>query len=426
MSGEIEVFVADGARNILAGRLYPHLRRGSESASFIYDDEYLTSPGAYQLDPALPLVAGTLQTPVGRALFGGFADSLPDRWGRTLIHRAERARAQAAATAPRSMSEIDLLLGVRDDLRQGALRFRYRGQEPFLAAKAPGIPVLTDLPALLDIAARAERDAADYDDLKRLLQAGSSLGGARPKAHVLDSGGRIAIAKFPSESSDTWNVMAWEKVALDLARDAQITVPDSQLLRLGERNVLVVDRFDRRGGARVGYASAMTMLEAMDGNQRSYLEIAEVIEERSLAATAELRQLWRRIAFTILISNTDDHLRNHGFLHERGESWTLSPAFDLNPSPGPGPKHLSTRIDYDSTRASIDTLMSVAPEFRLDAGGALEILAQVTRAVARWREVAISHGLQQHDQDMMEPAFEHAEARRARDLIEGRSAHGGS
>ena len=135
---------------------------GSESTSFIYDDQYLANPGAYQLDPALPLVAGTLQTPVGRALFGGFADSLPDRWGRTLIQRAERARAQAAATAPRSMSEIDLLLGVRDDLREGALRFRRGGQGSFLAAEASGIPVLTDLPALLDIAARAERDAADY------------------------------------------------------------------------------------------------------------------------------------------------------------------------------------------------------------------------------------------------------------------------
>jgi serine/threonine-protein kinase HipA len=422
VTSAIEVFAADGERNILAGRMYPHFRRGSESASFIYDNEYLANPGAYQLDPALPLVAGTLQTPVGRALFGGFADSLPDRWGRTLIQRAERARAQTSAVAPRAMSEIGLLLGVRDDLREGALRFRCGGQEAFLAAEALGIPVLTDLLALLDIAARAERDAADYEDLKRLLQAGSSLGGARPKVHVLDSDGRVAIAKFPSESSDTWNVMAWEKVALDLARDAQIAVPDSQLLRVGDRNVLVVDRFDRRGGARVGYASAMTMLEASDGDQRSYLEIAEVIEERSPAATAELRQLWRRITFTILISNTDDHLRNHGFLHDRGESWMLSPAFDLNPNPGPGQKNLSTRIDYDSTRASIDTLMSVAPEFRLDAGAALETLAQVTRAVARWREVALSHGLQQHDLGMMEPAFEHAETRRARDLIEGRTA----
>ncbi len=417
MTSEIEVVVATAARNILAGKLYPHYRRGSESASFIYDSKYLASNGAYELDPGLPLVSGTLQTPVGRALFGAFADSSPDRWGRTLIQRAERARAKAAATAPRSMSEIDLLLGVRDDLRQGALRFRYDGQEPFLATEDSGIPVLTDLPLLLDIAARAERDTANYDDLKRLVRAGSSLGGARPKAHVLDGSGHVAIAKFPSESSDTWNVMAWEKVALDLARNAEIAVPDSRLIQMGDRNVLIVDRFDRRGKTRVGYVSAMTMLEASDGDRRSYLEIADVIERHSPAASAELRQLWRRVAFNILISNTDDHLRNHGFLHARGESWTLAPAFDLNPNPDPGTKHLSLQIDFESTRASIATLMSVAPYFRLDYDHALEALAQVAEAVARWRNVAASHRLPQRDLDIMESAFDHAEYRLAQQLI---------
>lgn len=417
MTDDIEVFVATGKRNILAGRMYPHYRRGSESASFIYVDRYLAAPGAYQLDPALPLVTGTLQTPVDRPLFGAFADSSPDRWGRTLIQRAERARAKAAATAPRSMSEMDLLLGVRDDLRQGALRFRRGGEETFLAAEESGIPVLADLPALLDIAARAERDVANYDDLRRLLRAGSSLGGARPKTHVHDIAGRIAIAKFPSESSDTWNVMAWEKVALDLARAAEVEVPDSRLIRAGGRHVLIVDRFDRRGETRIGYVSAMTMLEAADGDQRSYLEIAAVIEERSRSAAAELRQLWRRVAFSILISNTDDHLRNHGFLHERGESWTLAPAFDLNPNPDSGVKDLSTRIDFDSSRASIDTLMSVAPYFRLDEDDAIETLSQVARSVVRWRDVAVSNGIQKQDLDFMEPAFEHAETRRALDLI---------
>ena len=422
MSSDIEVYVAVGEKNLLAGRMYPHRRRGVESASFVYDDRYFANPDAYALDPGLPLVTGTLQTAVGRALFGAFADSSPDRWGRTLIRRAEQARAKATATAPRSISEVDLLLGVRDDLRQGALRFRLNGQGPFLAVEESGVPVLTDLPALLDIAARAERDTVDYEDLKRLLRAGSSLGGARPKAHVLDAAGQVAIAKFPSANSDTWNVMAWEKVALDLARDAGVTVPDSQLIRIGDRNVLIVDRFDRRGTARVGYASAMTMLEASDGDQRSYLEIAEVIEERSTAATAELRQLWRRVAFSILISNTDDHLRNHGFLHEHGDSWMLSPAFDLNPNPQPGPKDLSTAIDYTDTRASVNTLMRVAAYFRLDASDALEVLATVTRAVARWRTVAKSHGLLQHDLDAMEPAFEHAETEQARALTKTRSA----
>ncbi|HLY63961.1 MAG TPA: HipA domain-containing protein [Chloroflexota bacterium] len=416
MSGEIAVYVAVRERNLLAGRLYPHRRRGVESASFVYDGRYLADPEAYALDPALPMITGALQTPLGRALFGAFSDCAPDRWGRTLIRRAEIARAKLAGTAPRSMSEVDVLLGVRDDLRQGALRFRFGEEGPFLAAEDSGVPVLTDLPGLLEIAERAESDSAGYEDLKRLLRAGSSLGGARPKAHVVDGAGRVAIAKFPSASSDAWNVMAWEKVALDLARDAGIKVPDSQLIRVGDRNVLVVDRFDRQGATRLGYASAMTMLEASDGDQRSYLEIAGVIEERSPAATADLRQLWRRMAFSILISNTDDHLRNHGFLHERGDSWALSPAFDLNPSPEPGPKELSTAIDFSDTHASIDTLMDVAEYFRLNAGEATYALTQVTNAVGRWRAVAAKHGLQQADIDAMEPAFEHAERKRAEAL----------
>ena len=418
-SDEVSVFVAAGDEDVLAGRMYSHRHRGVESASFVYDSSYLASPDAYALDPALPLVAGTLQTPAGHALFGAFTDSLPDRWGRTLIHRAERIRGRAAGTAARSIGEADLLLGVRDDLRQGALRFRAGGEGPFLATEDSGVPVLTDLPALLDIAAHAERDTAGYDDLQRLLRAGSSLGGARPKAHVTDAAGRLAIAKFPSPSSDTWNVMAWEKVALDLARDAGITVPGSQLIRIGDQHVLIVDRFDRHGTARIGYASAMTMLEARDRDQRSYLEIAAVIEERSPAATADLHQLWRRIAFSVLISSTDDHLRNHGFLHQQGDSWTLSPAFDLNPNPAPGPKDLSTAIDYGDTRASVQTLLDVADYFRLDASSALAVLAKVTQSTANWRRVAESHGLTQRNIDDMEPAFEHAEAGHARALTKG-------
>jgi serine/threonine-protein kinase HipA len=416
MSDEITIYVAVRERNLLAGRLYPHRHRGVESASFAYDDRYLAGPEAYALDPALPLVTGALQTPVGHALFGAFSDCAPDRWGRTLIKRAEIARAKLAGTGPHSMSEAEILLGVRDDLRQGALRFRHSEEGPFLAVEDSGVPILTDLPKLLEIAERAESDSADYADLKRLLRAGSSLGGARPKAHVVDAAGRIAIAKFPSASSDTWNVMAWEKVALDLARDAGIKVPDSQLIHVGARNVLVVDRFDRRGTTRVGYVSAMTMLEARDGDQRSYLEIAGVIEERSAATTADLNQLWRRMAFSILISNTDDHLRNHGFLHERADSWSLSPAFDLNPNPDPGPKELSTAIDFSDTRASVDTLMEVAEYFRLNAEGATDVLTRVSSAVGRWRAVAATHGLQQADINAMEPAFEHAERKRAQAL----------
>jgi len=160
----------------------------------------------------------------------------------------------------------------------------------------------------------------------------------------------------------------------------------------------------------------MTMLEARGGGQRSYLEIAGVIEERSAATTADLNQLWRRMAFSILISNTDDHLRNHGFLHERADSWSLSPAFDLNPNPDPGPKELSTAIDFSDTRASVDTLMEVAEYFRLNAEGATDVLTRVSSAVGRWRAVAATHGLQQADINAMEPAFEHAERKQAKAL----------
>jgi serine/threonine-protein kinase HipA len=420
MSSEIAVYVAVGGRNLLAGRLYPHRRRGLESATFGYDDRYLADPDSYALDPALPLVTGSLQTPVGRALFGAFTDCAPDRWGRALIARTESARARLEGTAPRSLSEADVLLGVRDDLRQGALRFRIGEDEPYLAVEDSGIPVLTDLPTLLDIAERVESDTANYDELNRLLHAGSSLGGARPKAHVMDSDGRIAIAKFPSTASDTWNVMAGEKVALDLARRAGISVPDSQLIRVGDRSVLIIDRFDRKGAARIGYASAMTMLEAGDGDQRSYLEIAEVIEERSTNVTTSLRQLWRRVCFSILISNTDDHLRNHGFLHQRAESWELSPAFDLNPNPSPGPKELCTAIDFNDTHASIDTLMGVGDYFRLSTQEAVDVLAEVTSAVEHWRATAASHGLRQAEIEAMAPAFEHAERDRAHAIAKSR------
>lgn len=416
-SSEVSVYVSDRDGNVLAGRLYSRRRRGVESASFSYDERYLARPGAYALDPSLPLKTGTQHTPTGRRLFGAFADSAPDRWGRTLVTRAEHRRARDAGVATRSMGEIDYLLGVRDDLRQGALRFRGNESGRFLATEDTGVPQLTELPELLSLAELAESDTAVYQEIKRLVRAGSSLGGARPKVHVLDTGGQIAIAKFPSSNADTWNVMAWEKTALDLAQAAGVRVPDSRLMRVGGRHVLVVDRFDRTpDGGRVGYVSAMTMLGADDGDERSYLEIAEVIEERSDATSAELIELWRRMAFSVLISNTDDHLRNHGFLHSHGEVWKLAPAFDVNPNPEPGTKYLATAIDEQDTEASVDLLLEVAAYFRLDETRAVAVLSEVAGAVADWRLVAAGHGLGVRDVEGMRPAFEHPAGHRARQL----------
>lgn len=418
-TNEVAVYDASSGEDVLSGRLFSQRRRGVESASFSYDERYLARPDAYTLDPGLPLMTGIHHTPAGRKLFGAFADSAPDRWGRNLISRAERIRARQAGVVARSIGEIDYLLGVRDDLRQGALRFRAEDSGPFLATEDSGVPQLTDLPDLLSLAARAENDTAGYEEIKRLVRLGSSLGGARPKTHVLDMSGQIAIAKFPSSTADTWNVMAWEKTALDLARLAGIKVPPSLLVRVGARHVLVVDRFDRRpAGLRIGYASAMTMLEAGDGDQRSYLEIAEVVEEHSDATSVELIELWRRMAFSVLISNTDDHLRNHGFLHGRADIWNLAPAFDLNPNPEPGTKYLSTAIDDGETEASVDLLLEVAPYFRLDEARALMVLRQVASAVADWRLVAAGHGLGARELDGMELAFEHAVAQQARRLTD--------
>jgi len=401
----VEVHVSLDGREVLAGSLYSHRRRGTESATLAYATDYLSAPGAYALDPELPLSSGARQTRAGQALFGTLTDCAPDRWGRTLIARREVAVARSEGRTARALGEIDYLLGVRDDLRQGALRFRI-GQGPFLAEGDTGVPALTDLPALLDLAARAERGTADLPDLQRLVRVGSSLGGARPKAHVRDRDGLIAIAKLPSADRDTWNVMAWEKVALDLAGRAGVDVPRSRLLSLAGRNVLVVARFDRTGdGGRIGYVSAMTMLEAADGDRRSYLDIAEVVETVSDRATEELHQLWRRLVLSVLISNTDDHLRNHGFLHERGDVWRLAPAFDLNPDPAPGLQFHATMIDETDDPASLSAALEVAGYFRLTGVQARGMLREMVDAVGRWRDVAALHGLSPSEIAEMEPAF---------------------
>ncbi|HEY6889321.1 MAG TPA: type II toxin-antitoxin system HipA family toxin [Solirubrobacter sp.] len=414
---EIDVLVDLGGAVVLAGRLWSHRRRNAESASFAYRDEYLTHPHAYELDPQLPLSSGQFQTALGRAMFGAFSDSAPDRWGRRLIHRNERLRATREGGGERSFGEVDFLLGVRDDLRQGALRYRVPGSNTFLADEPGGVPALLGLPKLLSAAEHLERDEASEEELRTLLRGGSSLGGARPKAHVIDADGHLAIAKFPSPATDEWDVIRWEAVALELARAAGLDVPAAGLHLIDGRPVLVIDRFDRAGTRRIGYVSAMTMLEAADGEAGSYLDIASIVEEQSPRTTQDLHQLWRRMAFSVLISNTDDHLRNHGFLRTSTAGWELSPAFDLNPDPRPGAKHLSTAIDDGATDARVDLLLEVAPMFRLKAGQAEATLAEVAGATDRWARVAQAHGLPAAGIEAMAPAFEHTQREAARAII---------
>ncbi len=416
---ETDVLVQLAGENVLAGRLWAHRRRGAESATFAYAPEYLARHHAYALDPALPLVAAQQQTPLGRTTFGAFSDCAPDRWGRRLLQRTERRRADAGGTTARSLGEIDYLLGVRDDLRQGALRFREPATGVYLADEHAGVPSLLELPRLLMAAERLERDEATDADLETLQHGGSSLGGARPKAHVLDANGRIAIAKLPSSANDDWDVVRWEGVALALARRAGVDVPDAATHVFGDKAILVVDRFDRTDGRRVGYVSAMTMLEASDGDAGSYLDIADAIERHAPDPTADLRELWRRIVFSILISNTDDHLRNHGFLRSSSTGWSLSPAFDLNPDPSPGPKRLSTSIGYGDHAASVSSALEAAPHFRLSGGEPDAILGDVAGAVQEWRSEARAAGFSAAALERMAPAFEHAESAAAAERVAG-------
>jgi serine/threonine-protein kinase HipA len=404
---KIFVDVEINGATVKVGTLFAHQRRGKESMTFAYDEGYISNPSAYALEPALPLTLGAHQTPVGKSIFGCFSDSSPDRWGRRIIERREAARALAAKTPAHSMSEIEILLMVRDDVRQGALRFSFDGVS-HLADKKQGVPALIALPKLLALAHRIDGEQGTYAEFEEIFLGGGSLGGARPKVHVLDDRGNLSIAKFSRPGNDEWDVMGWEKTLLDLAKKAGISVPQSTLVPVGTERVLLLKRFDRNVDKRVGYVSAMTMLDKKDGDEGSYLDIAEIIERYSLEAGKELEELWRRIVFSVLTSNRDDHLRNHGFLKKTGDSWTLSPAFDLNPDPNPS-RFQKTAISEKDTTASIALCFEVIDYFRIDNERARKILTEVLSAVSCWKEIAQSNGISVSDINRMKPAFENQE-----------------
>ena len=417
MEPETLVYVDVRGVPLLAGRLWAHARRGKESTTFEYDRSWLERAERFSLEPALKLGPGPFHTPASKPLFGAIGDSAPDRWGRALMRRAERKRAERARETPRSLREIDYLLMVDDEARQGALRFSEREGGPFLAPhEASGIPSLIELPRLLSAAERVASESESDEDLRLLLAPGSSLGGARPKASVRDKDGGLAIAKFPHKDDEIKTVL-WEAVALTLAAKAGLSVPTWRVERVADRSVLILRRFDREGGVRVPFLSAMSMLEASDHETRSYLEFVDLLRQHGAAAKKDMRALWRRIVFSVLISNTDDHLRNHGFLYEGPEGWRLAPAYDLNPMPTDiKPRVLATAIDLDDGSASLDLAMRVAEYFELDDGKARSIAGEVGKAVGTWREEAGRQGLSRAEIDRMASAFEHEDLQAAREL----------
>ena len=415
MEKEVLVYADLQGTPHLVGRLWARMRKDRESATFEYDKTWLMNPDHFSLEPALTLGPGPFHTPSDKPLFGAIGDSAPDRWGRVLMRRAERRRAERAGQTPRTVREIDYLLLVDDEARQGALRFAEREGGPFLAEYGPTkIPPLIELPRLLSAAEHVLSDQDSDEDLQLLLAPGSSLGGARPKASVRDRDGHLVIAKFPNKGDEV-NTVLWEGVALTLASNAGITVPAWRIETVADKPVLLLHRFDREQGNRVPFLSAMSMLDAKDNEPRSYMEFVDVLRQYGAEPKADIRGLWRRIVFNILISNTDDHLRNHGFLYTGPRGWRLAPAYDLNPVPlGIKPRVLSTTIDLDDGTASLQLALQVAEYFELAPKDARKIAAEVAHAVSAWRKEATALGLSQPEIDRMASAFEHEDLRTAK------------
>jgi serine/threonine-protein kinase HipA len=414
MDRDVFVYVDLQGTPHFVGRLWGRTRKGRESATFEYDKSWLANPERFSLEPALTLGPGPFHAPSEKPLFGAIGDSAPDRWGRVLMRRAERRRAERQGETPRTVREIDYLLMVDDEARQGALRFAESEGGPFLAAYARAkIPPLIELPHLLSAAEHVTADRDTDEDLRLLLAPGSSLGGARPKASIRDRDGHLAIAKFPNKG-DEINAVLWEAVALKLAAKAGIAVPACRLKTVAGKSVLLLRRFDRERGMRVPFLSAMSMLGATDQETRSYLEFVDILRQHGASPKDDMRALWRRIVFSILISNTDDHLRNHGFLYTGPAGWRLSPAYDLNPVPTDiKPRILTTAIDLSDGTASLKLAMEVAAYFELSPDEARKIAAEVGRATATWRREAKKLGLTVAEIDRMASSFEHQDLKEA-------------
>lgn len=418
MEKDVLVYVDLQGTPRLVGRLWARMRKDRESATFEYDKSWLVHSERFSLEPALKLGPGPFHTPSDKPLFGAIGDSAPDRWGRVLMRRAERRRAMHEREMPRTVREIDYLLMVDDETRQGALRFAEREGGPFLAESEPTkIPRLIELPRLLSAAEHVLSDTDTDEDLRLLLAPGSSLGGARPKASVRDRDGQLAIAKFPSKA-DEMNTVLWEAVALTLAAKSGIPVPAWRLETVAGQPVLLLRRFDRQPGIRTPFLSAMSMLDAKDNEPRSYLEFVDVLRQHGAAAKEDMHALWRRIVFSIMISNTDDHLRNHGFLWTGPAGWRLSPAYDLNPVPiDIKPRVLTTAIDLEDGTASLQLALGVASYFELDDGEARKVAGQVGQVVAAWRTTASKLGVTVGEIDRMASAFEHQDLKAALALV---------
>ena len=395
----LEVHIDWKGETHIVGRL--HAADRGASASFEYAPEWLQRDDAFAIDPtSLPLQRGAHH---GGTLFGAIQDCGPDRWGRILIERAVRKK----VLTQKPYRDIDYVLALDDVARVGALRFRLNAESPFLAAATGKLPPLVRLSALLRATDAIHSETETAQDLRFLLGAGSPLGGARPKSAVSLADEQFAIAKFP-KPDDTRDIAAGEVLALTLAKQSGIQVAEHRLVPVGGHNVAVITRFDRAGKSRIPFISAATLLGLPQGDPGAYTMLADGIRQFGNNVPGDLRELWRRLVFSLLASNYDDHFRNHGFLmHEPGR-WSLSPAYDINPVPEMDRGRMSkTAITEDQEEPTIANALAAAPRFGLKTTESKNILRETFTAVSGWRKTGRQLRLKAFTLDIYATAFEH-------------------
>ena len=395
---------------LLMGCLYVSVIKGGESYSFEYDRNWLKTTGlSLSLDPELMPYAGR-QYPSDKNIFGLFADASPDRWGRVLMNKRERILADKEGRKPNKLYDSDYLLGVYDETRMGGIRFKLDPNGPFLSDdQETAAPPWATLRTLEEASRHFESDESGLAEkwLNQLIKPGSSLGGARPKATVIDTKDQLWIAKFPSKNDEN-DVGAWEMVAHDLAALCGLNVPEAKLEKFSSLgSTFLVKRFDRIRDRRIHFASAMTLLGKTDGASAvdgiSYLDIAGIIRSCGAQPKKDLVELWKRIVFNMAITNTDDHLRNHAFILESG-GWVLSPLYDVNPVPYGG--ELSLNVDEEDNSINIRLAIQTAARFGIAETEAQNYAEEILEIVRdNWSKIAANYGLTRRQIEEMRPAF---------------------
>ena len=397
---------------VLVGELGYESLRGTDSYSFCYDHNWLRQYSDLYLSADINNYTGLQFTQPDRDIFGCFGDALPDRWGRLLLNRREQIRAQEEKRPVRKLSSYDYLLGIDDYSRMGGFRFKESPDGEFINCDATlRIPPLTDIQVLVAASMEVEKseDRNLLPDKKWLLQLvhpGTSLGGARPKAGVLNEEGELCVAKFPSRN-DEYDIGLWEHLSHLLAKEAGVEAAETRAITAGEKyHTLLSKRFDRTtDGRRRHFASAMTLLGLTDGcnaqTGNGYLDIVDFILQHCCNVEANLRQLYRRVAFSIAIGNSDDHFRNHGFLLTP-KGWTLAPAYDLNPTFN---DHQSLLINATTNRSDLQLLLASSEEYMIGKEEATHIIEEVKDGVSQWRSMATRLGIAKREMDLFAQVF---------------------